>query len=855
MALEEYRRKRDFGKTAEPEGKAARRAKARGLSYVIQKHAASRLHYDFRLEWDGVLKSWAVPKGPSLDPADKRLAVHVEDHPLEYGGFEGTIPQGEYGGGTVMLWDRGTWEPLGDATAGLAKGHIKFKLDGARLKGHWALVQMHGPRSGDGKNWLLVKEHDAAERPGHGAEAVERFDTSVASRRTMDGIAKAGDNVWRSKPRRTAFEARTERLVERAAAKAKPQRIEGAANAPMPRSFEPVLASLAAAPPEGDNWLHEIKLDGYRMIARIDGGKVAMLSRNGKDWSGRFPRIEAALLHLPLERAAIDGEVVHLDKNGVSSFTSLKDDLSANRTDGLVYYAFDLLYLDGQSLARAPLTARKAALETLLADASDPLRFSAHVAGEGARVFAEACRMKLEGIVSKRADAPYRAGRSADWVKVKCLAREEFLVLGWTDPGGKRKGLGALLLGYYDGTGALRFAGAVGTGFTARSLDELRARLDRLARKTPPSPAIAKEAPKGAHWVKPELVAEIQYTEWTGDGRLRHPSYMGLREDKDPSEVTPDRIKAAAAPPPASPKTGSSAGAVEVAGVRLTHPGKVLFGQAKATKLDLARYYVDVAERMLPHVRGRPLTLVRAPDGAGGKSFYQKHPGEGTPDALKRVEIAEKGGTTTYLIADDVRGLVSLVQMGVLEVHLWGSTRAALETPDRIIFDLDPDEGLPWERVVAGALAVRDLLTEMGLETWPKATGGKGLHVVLPVRPKYDWDAVKAFTHAVAQEIVRREPAAYTGALPKKDRRGKIFIDYLRNQRGATAIAPFSARAKPQAPVALPLTWKEVEQGVRGDAFTIATAPERLRKEKRDPWDGMAEAKQQLPAAAMRKAR
>jgi bifunctional non-homologous end joining protein LigD len=855
MALEDYRRKRDFGKTAEPKGGAVKRGRTKGLIFVIQKHAARRLHYDFRLEWDGVLKSWAVPKGPSLDPAEKRLAVQVEDHPIEYGAFEGTIPEDEYGRGTVMLWDRGTWEPLGDAEEGFRNGHLKFKLNGARCKGRWALIEMRGARSGGGKNWLLIKEHDAAEKPGHGDALVARYGRSVASRRSMEGIAKAGARVWRSTPRASAFEARNARLVERARKAGPKPPIPGARPARLPAKPKPALARLADAPPAGDTWLHEIKLDGYRMLARISSGTITMLSRNGIDWTGRFPKIEAALLNLPVESAVIDGEVVHLDQEGRSSFSALKDDLSAGRTGGLVFYAFDLLYCDGQSLERARLLDRKAALERLLEGADRrTLRFSAHVLGAGARVFAEACKMKLEGIVSKRIDAPYRAGRVGDWIKVKCQAREEFILLGWTDPAGKRQGLGALLLGYYDGTHTLRYAGAVGTGFTAKTLAALRRKLDRIAAKAPPSAAIAKEAPKGAHWVRPELVAEIQYTEWTEDGRLRHPSFQALREDKEPDEVVPDRIKSTAAPPPAAP-VKRARGAVEVAGVRLTHPEKLLFEAAKITKLDLARYFVDVAEQMLPHVRGRPLTLMRCPDGAGGKCFFQKHPGASAPDELKRIEIVEKDGPAPYLIADDVAGLVSLVQMGVLEVHVWGSTAKALDEPDRIIFDLDPDVGLPWERVIAGALAVRDLLAEMNLASWPKATGGKGLHIVLPIRPKYDWEDVKAFAYAVASELVRRAPDCYTGAMPKKDRRGKIFVDYLRNQRGATAIAPFSARGRPEAPVAVPISWKEVEQGVHGNAFTLLTVRARLETLKRDPWEGFFDAKQQLPVAVMRKLR
>ncbi len=856
MALEDYRRKRRFSRTPEPEGRVQAKG-AHALSFVVQKHAARRLHYDFRLELDGVLKSWAVPKGPSLDPADKRLAVAVEDHPIEYGGFEGTIPEGEYGGGTVMVWDRGTWEPEGDAAAALAKGNLKFTLDGARLKGKWALVRMGGARNADGKNWLLIKERDPVARPGEGGELVERFQRSALSRRTMEGIAKAKDEVWHSNKRADGPAARTHRLQERVRRARAPAAadIEGARPARLPAVPKAELATLADAPPEGAGWLHEIKYDGYRMLARIERGKVMMFSRNGIDWSGRFPEIEAALAALPVETAVLDGEVVHLLPSGLSSFSALKDDLSAKRTAHLVYYVFDLLHLDGHALDRAPLLARKEALAALVDGSSEgPVRFSGHVVGDGEKFFDTACDHKLEGIISKRADAPYRAERTRDWLKIKCQQSDEFLVLGWTDPEGKRKSFGALLLGYRDKTGALRFAGAVGTGFTARTLESIGEKLRQLARKTPPSAEIAKEAPRGAHWVRPELVAQLQYTEWTDDGRLRHPSFQGLREDKTADEVVidPPAPRVADPPPSPAPRSVGAAATAATAGVRLTHPEKLLYPADGITKRDLANYYEAVAAHMLPHVRGRPLTLLRCPEGQQGHCFYQKHPGEGAPSELGRIEIEEKNGTTTYLIADDLAGLVALVQMGVLEIHLWGSTRRALEKPDRVILDLDPDEGLAWERVIEGAVALRKLLGEMGLETFVKGTGGKGLHVVLPLKPKYGWDEIKAFSHAIAGELVRRHPDYYTGALPKKARRGKIFVDYLRNQRGATAIAPYSARARPGAPVAPPLTWAEVEKGVRSDAFTVATMPERLARQRRDPWADLADCQQTLPAAVMR---
>ena len=865
MALEDYRRKRKFARTPEPRGRVAK-PRREGLSFVVQKHAASRLHYDFRLEMAGVLKSWAVPRGPSLDPGEKRLAVHVEDHPLEYGGFEGTIPQGEYGGGTVMLWDRGTWEPEGDAAAGYAKGHLRFILHGTRMTGGWSLIRMGGRQGG--KNWLLIKEDDAAARRGSGAALTEAFERSVASRRTMAGIAKAKERVWRSKPRGKAAPvlAAVERVVESPAPPRKPGRIPGARPAPLPRLPHPQLATLTTTAPEGTEWLHEIKFDGYRMLAVIDAGKVRMLSRNGKDWTRRLPATVAALARLPVKNAVLDGEIVHLDEKGVSSFSALKDDLSAGRTEALVYFLFDLLHLDGKSLSETPLRARKAALAALLAgEASPALRFSEHITGSGGAFFAEACRSGLEGILSKRGDAPYRAGRSGAWLKVKCVANEEFVVIGWTDPQGRRSGLGSLLLGYYDPAGVLHFAGGVGTGFSAETLDVLRRKLDRLKRQQSPAADAAGAAPRGAHWVRPALVAQIRYAGWTADGRLRHAAFLGLREDKAAREVVIDRTAgppaAAKAPRAGKPKSkpaapaSRAAEATEVAGVRLTHPDKLLYPEAGISKLDLARYYERVAAAMLPHLRGRPLTMVRCPEGCTGKCFYQKHPGDYAPPSLERIPIEEQEGRTIYLIAEDVAGLVSLVQMSVLEIHLWNATRSALETPDRVIFDLDPDEGLAWERVGAAAVEVRDLLAEMGLESFVKTTGGKGLHVVMPLQPRYGWDEVKLFARSVAAELVRRAPAAYTATLSKKARGGKIFIDYLRNQRGATAVAPYSARARAGAPVAVPLTWAEVEKGWRSDRFTIATLPDRLAKLRRDPWQGMLGMKQKLPAGVLRKLR
>jgi bifunctional non-homologous end joining protein LigD len=818
------------------------------LLFVVQKHAARRLHYDFRLELDGVLKSWAVPKGPSLDPQAKRLAVAVEDHPLDYADFEGVIPEGQYGGGTVLVWDTGTWKPLGDDPAdALRRGSLKFELDGKKLSGRWALVRMGG-RKRDDKNWLLIKEGDAAARPESDDEIVERRAKSVLSGRDLPAVAKARDRVWHSNrsdpppPRASSIDAAA---------------IPGARRAKLPSAIMPQLATLATSVPAGDDWLHEIKFDGYRMIARIERRKAQLFSRNGKDWSDKFPSVIAALAELGLDNAVLDGEVVHLLANGLSSFSALKQDLSDGDTSKIVYCLFDLVYLHGYSLAGARLEDRKSALRQLLDGVPDAtLRFSEHVTGRGDEFYRSACRHSLEGIISKRADAPYQAGRGTPWIKVKCQMRDEFLILGWTDPGGAREGFGSLLLGYYDRAHELRYAGAVGTGFNQSTLRSLRRHLDRLARRSPPSAEIARAAPRRAHWVAPELVAELRYGEWTPDGRLRHPAFLGLREDKPANEVVIDRSAggAPATDPPAPPRANGR-GAVEVAGVAISNADKVLYPKGGFTKVDLARYYEQVARYMLPELRGRPLTLVRCPEGYDKSCFYQKHATKAVPAALERFNIAEGKDAGLHLIANDLAGLLSLVQMGVLEIHVWGSTRRTLERPDRVVFDFDPDEGLAWSRVVEAAFTMRRLLAELGLESFAKGTGGKGLHVVVPLRPQLEWGEIKAFTKAMADEMARREPAAYTTTMAKKSRRDRIFIDYLRNQRGATAIAAYSARARPGAPVAAPLSWKEVEDGVRADAFTIATLPRRLTTLDRDPWVDLSSAKQSVPAALRRKLR
>ncbi|HKE01318.1 MAG TPA: DNA ligase D, partial [Planctomycetota bacterium] len=665
MTLREYRRKRDFRRTPEPRGgrgaKTARGQRATrapsGLSFVIQKHAASRLHYDFRLEMEGVLRSWAVPKGPSLDPAQRRLAAHVEDHPIEYGGFEGIIPRGEYGGGTVLLWDRGTWTPLGDPVASYRAGKLKFRLDGEKLRGGWTLVRMGGRAADGGKNWLLIKERDGDARPG-GREIVDAKPKSVATGRSIEQIAKASDRVWHSKESGNGEAKRVK----------KPAVVPAAARrAALPRTFSPQLATLVAEAPDGDEWLHEIKLDGYRIVARLENGRARLLSRSGKDWTARLPTIARAVEKLRARSALLDGEVVALLPDGTSSFQALQNALSEGGEPELVYYVFDLVHLDGRSLAALAQEERKTALASLLGSSPPrPIRYSDHGVGHGAEFKRHACRLALEGIVSKRRDAPYHSGRGRDWLKTKCIHEQELVIGGFTAPSGARTGFGSLLLGVHDRDGHLRYAGHVGTGFTAASLAELRRKLEGLEQRETPFASPPREAyGRGVKWVKPELVAAVEFTEWTRDGQLRHPSFQGLREDKPAREVVREEAERMDEieddPKRERPKTkraprakAPSASAESVGGARLTHPDRVLYPDAGITKRALAEYYVAVADRMLPHVAGRPLTIVRCPEGQTGECFYQKHAGDSAPASLRRIPIREEGKAATYLALDGV---------------------------------------------------------------------------------------------------------------------------------------------------------------------------------------------------------
>ena len=775
----------------------------------MQKHDARRLHWDFRLEHAGVLKSWAVPKEPSLNPKDRRLAVQVEDHPLDYGGFEGEIPEGEYGAGSVVIWDRGHWQPHGDVDEALEEGKLDFELDGDRLKGRFTLVRMaeRTKRKPGKDNWLLLKRHDEPAAP-----------RKKAAPRARRKASAAPDPSGATGARRTA----------------------------LPKKPSPQLATAVKRPPDGEGWIFEPKLDGYRVLVRVENGDVTVLTRRGNDWSTEFRAIADATSKLPCRTALIDGEAVVYDSNGITSFQRLQNALKGDSSQ-IALVAFDLLHLDGWDLTRTPLLERKALLERLLEAAPAALRYGEHVTQDGAKFFAAACKLGLEGIVAKRASDPYREGeRTRSWLKVKCLQRQEFVIVGFTNPGGSRTAFGALLVATRDEPKApLRYAGKVGTGFDERTLKRLHALLKPLERRDPPvEKTTARGVSRDVHWVEPQLVAEIAYTEWTGDGRLRHPIYVGLREDKTATEIVEER----AVPPPAAKPARAASGSKPADArrrVKLTHPDKVLFPDPGVTKQQLADYWLAVADVALPFIEQRPLTLFRCPDGYGAQCFYQKHVGVGVPRAVPRVAIKE--GEDPYATIDGVESLLGLVQIGVLELHVWGSRAEHLDKPDVLVLDLDPAPDVPWSEVVNAACDIKERLETLGLNAFVKLTGGKGLHVVVPVHPKASWPAVKKFTRTFVNEMVREEPRRFVASMSKVKRTGKIFIDYLRNDAEATAIGAYSPRARPGAPVALPIEWDELDADApEAPRFGLLEVPKLIAKRKRDPWQGFEEARRSL---------
>mgnify|MGYP001221120072 CR=1 FL=1 len=837
--LARYREKRRFAKTPEPPGSMKSR---QGRSFVIHKHGARRLHYDFRLEWDGTLKSWAVPKGPSLDPGEKRLAVRVEDHPLEYGAFEGVIPPGEYGAGPVMIWDRGTWEPEGDPASAEAEGRINFTIRGRKVRGAWSLVRIgggrHGARDGSSKqNWLLVKRDDDAARRGNGDVLLAKTPDSVESGRSLEDIraGKVRNRGRRGKRANNGGEANTKPKGRRTT--------EGAA---IPRFVPPQLATRVAKPPTGAAWLHEVKFDGYRIQVRIDAGAISYRTRTGLDWTGRFRALTPAFARLDVANAIIDGEVVALDGDGVSDFSRLQEALSEGNDSALHYYAFDLLYRDGEKLTDRALAERKKALAALLypLDPNGRIRLSEHFTAGGAEFLRQACALALEGAVSKRADSRYVSGRSESWQKSKCTDREEMVIVGYAPSASGPGAIGSLLLAQHRAR-SLVYSGRVGTGFTQASARMLYERLQKL--RTDAAPVTVPGPERDARWVKPALVAEIEFTGWTADKIVRHASFKGLREDKTAAGVMTEAPKRAMAAKPKMAADHAKLFAV------LTHPGRVLYEAQGVTKRGLAEYYAAVAELMLPHVRERPLSLVRCPGGTAGACFYQKSVPQGTPAAVYEVHNAARGKTESYPAIRDLAGLIGLAQMGTLEIHIWGCKAATIMMPDRIVFDLDPDEGVPWQRVIAAAFEVRDRLGALGLASFVKTTGGKGLHVAAPIAPKHDWQAVKEFTKAFAAEMMRDSPDRYVVSVSKKARKGKIFIDYLRNGYGATFVAPYSPRARPNAPISMPVAWNELRPSLRSDHFRLGDAVGRLASLKRDPWREMLKLRQSITAKMLKR--
>jgi len=911
VALETYRKKRQFDVTPEPRG---RKGPAGGHRYVIQKHAATRLHYDLRLELDGVMKSWAVTRGPSLDASEKRLAVHVEDHPIDYNSFEGTIPQGEYGGGTVMIWDRGTWEPVGDPHKGYAKGHLEFALHGEKLHGRWHLVRMRKRDNERHDNWLLIKAEDDAAREAGAEDILEAKPDSVATGRSIAEIAagKGGKKrVWHSKPatkadppltvasspartlkqkiaalrgggetpspsvhgtnktaKSRAPESATKKKSKNATNKTTARKsAKPAAGPPLPDFVPVALATLYDTAPSGEGWLHEIKYDGYRMEARLDHGEVRLLTRKQQDWTHRFKPVAAAVAALPAKTALLDGEIVVEDDDGISNFSLLQTDLKDGRSDRFVYYVFDLLYLDGRDLTGEPLTARKAALANLLQrdGAGRVIRTAGHFDEAGPLILKHACAMGLEGIVSKRRNAPYRSGRSDNFVKSKCHGRQEFVVAGFSRSTAASTAIGALIVAVYE-NGELTYAGRVGTGFTHKMASDLYKRLDALRAARVPVALPADEKRKDIIWVKPELVVEAEFAGITHGGVLRQASFKGIREDKAAREIVrevavakiapddpPERARSNESRPAAAPRAPTVKAAKTDTNIKtttknaperlpLTHPDKVYWPDVGVTKRDLAEYYVSVWDWMKPHILGRALVLVRGPEGVGGELFYQKHIAANVKSSPLRRAVSSK--EHDVIAVDTLDDLVAVVQSGALEIHVRGSRLDNLESCDRIVFDLDPGAGVAWRDVIAAARETRDRLAALKLESFVKLTGGKGLHVMVPIAG-VDWATVKTFTQRFVAAMVADSPQRYVGKMSKALRDEHIFIDYFRNSRDQTAVAPYSTRARPGAPVAVPVTWERLPRTTAGHDFSVLDLKKRI---KEDAWAEVGEVRQKLPA-------
>jgi len=955
--LETYQRMRRFNQTPEPSGQAAakarrtsQKARASALAFVIQEHDARRLHYDFRLELDGTLKSWAVPKGPSLDPSVKRLAVHVEDHPIDYGSFEGDIPEGNYGAGSVIVWDRGTWEPqsgsIDEARETYAKGKLKFVLHGEKLRGGWTLVRSNMRGNSDKEQWLLIKERDdearneadydvllkqpgsvmsdslgARTKSGEVRERTERKSAAKASRTTKGAPSPKRPAVkdQGKSPERPRPDIVANRSAESLRTLGRNPAIQDAVRARLPATIKPQLATLVDTAPSSDEWSYEIKFDGYRILVRIDrhaaskAKSTQIFTRNGHDWTSKFSRQVKALGQLDVDSVWLDGEAVVLDDNDLPSFQKLQNAFDANRPQDIAVYFFDIPYLNGYDLRGVPLVQRRAILKALLEPVDDDaLRFSDDFEFGVDDLLKSACDMALEGIIGKRRDSVYTSGRSSAWIKLKCRRRQEFVIGGYSEPSGSRGQFGALLLGVHDTDGKLQYAGRVGSGFDASTLRDIKKQLDaREIKKMPFASAPKERSRTPVHWVKPELVAECNFAEWTSERIVRQASFVSLRDDKPAREIVkevpkstkevvlddqndddkkparktaakgavkatnaakaatkktsakttdaakpngkskPASVKTAtktAAKPAAKKATRSPAGTELVAGVKISHPDRVIDPSTGTRKLDLALYYEAVAPWMLPHLKDRPVSLVRAPEDIGGELFFQKHSEKLTIPNVKQHPGIDPGHPALITI-ENVGALVGAAQMGTIEMHTWNALAAKLEKPDRMVFDLDPGEGLGWDRLQEAARLTRELLEELGLESFCKTSGGKGLHVVVPLTPQAGWDEVKGFSQAVAQHMASTLPKYFSAKMGKQNRQDKIFVDYLRNNRGSSTVAAFSLRARPGMGASVPIDWDELDATTSGDQWNIGNLHERLDALKTDPWSQYAKTRQRITAS------
>lgn len=787
------------------------------LRFVVQKHWAQRLHYDFRLELDGVLLSWAVPKGPSFDPADKRIAIHVEDHPVEYAEFEGTIPPKQYGAGSVIVWDNGTWEPVGDAQASMAKGKLEFALHGQKLAGRWELVRISKPGDADDQ-WMLFKKRDQWAKPHAEFDVISALPDSVITHPL--GPVEDRESTSASMPRAADLSA--------------------AVPAPAPSRLAPQLATPTAKLPSGAGWIIETKFDGYRLLSRIIDAKVHLITRNGHDWTRKLGSLAKEVEKLDISEGWIDGEIVVL-RDGLPDFNALQNAIDGHHNESILYFVFDVPYWEGRDLRRVPLRERRAHLARLIDDRSERVRFSESFEAPAPQVFQAAAELGLEGLMLKRADSAYSSSRNADWLKAKCRLRQEFVICGFGDREGAPGEIGRLLLGVYEDA-QLRFAGSVGTGWDSKSAAVLRARLAKLAIDAAPFQPVSTRGSRwgstrtGApHWVKPSLVAEVEFADWTPAGQIRQASFKALRSETPASDVRREAVRV-------DPGTAH-------AGVKVTHPERVIDATTGITKLDLVRYYESVADWMLPHLAARPVALLRAPDGIGGEVFFQKHAETTKLPGLTEQPASLWPGHSRLLTIDSAEALVGAAQLNVVEFHTWNSTAANLAHPDRVIFDLDPGEGVSWQHVQEAAILVQTLLGELGLAAWLKTSGGKGLHVVVPVATELDYDIVKSFSRAAVLHLTKALPQRFVARSGASNRKGRVFVDYLRNGTAQTTAVAFSARARPGMGVSMPVSWDQLPQLKSADQWTVRNAREYLSFRTNDPWSDFWSTAQSLRGA------